>query len=753
MRAPLAAALARLRARRGRTLLAAAGIAAAGTMIGTATALSFGLATGFDRAVERSDLPDVVARFEARTREDVEDRVGALANVEARSLRLEIEGIGLSSPGGRSREGVVQIVPRGRRGYAVLEGTDLRGERGEVVLERGVAREWDLEVGDPLVVGGLGRVRVVGIAVSPDDVAFPLAASPRVYLPEALLPADFRELGRSVNVVMLWARDPGRLPELLVQARSQSFGLENVRFATREGVRALVDQAAGIVIALLIAFSLVALATAGVMLGASARADVQRRLETIGVMRAVGFTRMGLTGRYAIDAALIALPAGVTGLAAGALLASGPSARLLEILNELSPGAAVIGPLTGCLVAIVLLVVGATTWPAWRAASQPPARLLRGAELRHATRRRRTPAGPFGLGLRLALARRGRTLATAGVVASATAVMLLMLAVASYLGRLKDDPGVIGKRYEITAALPASSTEAVAGLPGVQAAAPRYVAEGIDSFALGQPVRLIAFSGDHVPFEDPPLAEGRRVAADGEAEVGQGLADALGVRPGGTLAVLLASGAEARFRVVGVVRTVDREGRVAYVRSARVLRADPGLEPEIAIRLEAGTDAEDLRPALARLGAEPRPVGAATPRNQAFLGVLAGVLRLVALVNGLICLYVLAQALVVTAAERRSTIAVLRAGGARRGTVALVLAGIAAVVVAIAAPLGVVGERLLLGPATARLAAGYADLPLGAGAGEIAAVLAGLALLAGGATAWVARRVEREPVAAGLRER
>ncbi|MEJ7788317.1 MAG: FtsX-like permease family protein [Thermoleophilaceae bacterium] len=751
--APLVGALARLRARRGRTLLAAAGIAASGTMIGTATALSFGLATGFDRAVERSDLPDVVARFEARTREDVEDRVGALANVEARSLRLEIEGIGLAAPGGSSREGVVQLVPAGRRGYAVVEGTDLRGEPGEVLIERGVAREWDLSVGDSLAVGQLGRVRVAGIAVSPDDVAFPLAASPRVYLPEQLLPSGFRDRGRSVNLVMLWARDPGRLDELLVQARSQSFGLENLRFTTREGVRALVDQAAGIVIALLIAFSLVALATAGVMLGASARADVQRRLETIGVMRAVGFTRAGLAARYAGDAALVAVPAAVAGLGAGALLASGPSARLLEILNELPPGAAVIAPLAGCLVAIVLLVVIATTWPAWRAASQPPAQILRGAELRHTARRSRTPAGPFGLGLRLALARRGRTLATAGVVAAATAVVLLMLAVASYLGRLQDDPGVIGKRYEVTAALPASSAAAVAALPGVAAAAPRYVADGIDSFALGQPVRLIAFPGDHVPFEDPPLAEGRRVANDREAEVGQGLAEALGVRPGGTLAVQLSSGAEARFRVVGIVRTVDREGRVAYVRSARVVAGDSGVEPEIAIRLEEGVGAADVRPALAELGAEPRPVGAATPRNQAFLGVLAGVLRLVALVNGLICLYVLTQALVVMAAERRSTIALLRATGARRGTIALVLAGIAGVVVALAAPLGVLGERLLLGPTTARLAAGYADLPLGAGVPEIVAVVAGLALLAGGATAWVARRVESEPVAAGLRER
>jgi len=733
-------------------LLAAAGIAAAATMIGTAVTLSFGLATGFERAAQRSDLPDVIARFEPRTRDEVDRRVRSLANVEDRSYRLEVEGISLSADGGSSDKGTVQLVPRGRRGYAVVDGRDLTGRSGEVVIERGLAREWDIEVGDRIRVDRLGTQRVAGLAVAPDDVAFPLAANPRVYLPETLIPAGFRDRGRSVNLALLWARDPSRLDELLVQARSQGFGLENLRFVTRDGVRALVDQIAGIVIGLLIAFSLAALATAGVMLGASARADVQRRLTDIGVMRAVGFTRAGVAGGYAADAALVALPAAVLGLLAGALLAASPSARLLEILNELSPGGALALPLAGCLVAVVALVVAATTWPAWRAASLPPARVLRGMEIRHRVRRGRTPGGPFGLGLRLALARRTRTLATASVVAAATAVVLLMLALTSFLGRLQDDPGVVGKRYELSARLPASAAREVAGLPGVEDAAPRYVADGVDSFALGQPVRLVAFPGDHVPFEAPPLSEGRRVASDREAEVGQGLADALGVRPGGTLAVQLSSGAEARFRVVGVVRTLDREGRVAFVRSARVLAADPGLQPEVVIRVEDGAQTEQVQERLLSLGAEPRAVGGAAPRNQAFLGVLAGVLRVVALVNGLICLYVLVQALAVTAAERRQTIAVLRAGGARRATVTTMLLGTAAAVLALAAPLGVVAERLVLGPAVARLAAGYASLPLGAGVVQVALAVLGLAAIGAAAAAWVARRVEREPVAAGLRE-
>nr|MBA3307006.1 ABC transporter permease [Thermoleophilaceae bacterium] len=368
-------ALGRLRARRGRTLLAAAGIAAAAAMIGTAVTLSYGLATGFERAVEAADLPDVTARFDSRTRAEVDRRVGALANVEERSYRLEVEGVGLDSAGGSSSEGTISLVAPGRRGYAVVDGRDLSGRAGEVLIERGLAREWDLAPGDNIGIGGVGRVRVAGVAVSPENVAFPLEANPRVYLPDQLLPAGFRDRGRSVNVVLIWARDRSRLDSLLVQARSQSFGLEDLSFTTRDGVRAVVDQLAGIVIALMIAFSLVALATAGVMLGAAARADVQRRLESIGVMRAVGFSRARVAGRHALDAAIVALPAGALGLAAGTLLSAGPTAGLLEILNELAPGRAVLVPLALCLGAIVALVALTTAWPAWRAASLPPAQV------------------------------------------------------------------------------------------------------------------------------------------------------------------------------------------------------------------------------------------------------------------------------------------------------------------------------------------------------------------------------------------
>jgi ABC-type antimicrobial peptide transport system permease subunit len=154
---------------------------------------------------------------------------------------------------------------------------------------------------------------------------------------------------------------------------------------------------------------------------------------------------------------------------------------------------------------------------------------------------------------------------------------------------------------------------------------------------------------------------------------------------------------------------------------------------------------------LGRLGLEPQPVTAATTRNAGFLGVLAALLRAVALVNGIVCLYILVQALALTARERRSTIAVLRAAGAGQREVRRVLFGAALVVVLGAAPLAVALELLVLAPAVSNLAASYVSLPLAVGIGQIAIVIAGLVVLAAAASALAARQLGRERVVTGLR--
>jgi hypothetical protein len=742
--AALREAIALVRSGGRRSLLAATGVALAAAMLGTALTVGWSLRTGFDRSARAADLPDIVARFDREPQAEVEARLRALPNVAATSYRTEITRVPIAAGTGSTPRGVVQVVGPGRRGYAIVEGRDVRA-RDDVVLERGVARAWHARVGDRVSFGRFGAGRVTGIAVGPDNVAYPLASAARVYVAGA--PGR-----RGVNMALVWAHDPDRVDITLQQARATSFGITDLRFVTRAGVRVLLDEAAGIVLALLVAFAIVVVGAAGIMLGVAAHADVQRRLDAIGVQRALGFPRVTIVAAHAIRSALVAAPAAAVGLAAGALIAAGPTGDLLVTLNEMPPGAALLGPLAAALAATVALVAAASTWPALRATARPPVSLLRGAELASRARPRGGGlAGPLRLGARLAAARRTRYAGTVAVLAACVAIVALLLSLASLLVDLRDDPASLGKRYDLTVALPAWRAPAVQRIPGVLAAAPRYQETAADSYALGEPVRLIAYPGDHTVFEAPPLAAGRRVRGAGEAEVGVGLVDALNLRVGGTLAVQLASGGEARFRVVGIVRALEASGRVAYVRPDRLLTAGMSSEPQIAVRTRPGADEARIARRLAALGAQPSPVGGATTSDAALLATLAALLRVVAGVTGLVCLYALIQGLALIALERRQTIAVLRAAGAGTRTVALLLTGVVLAAATPAVLIGLVLQWTVLAPLVGRVAAGYADVLPRAGAGQALLVAGGLGVLCTFAAALVARRTARSPIVSGLR--
>ncbi len=719
-------------------------------MLVAALVVSDSLGFGFDRAARASDLPDIIVRFNPQPADRVAQRIAALPDVAAYTVRTEVTGVGLGSADEFSGDGDVEVIGAGRRGYAIVAGRDVTGP-GQVVVERGLADAWHLALGGALTINGLGTERIVGFSESPDNVSYPLAV-PRVYISAqgvGPLAADLADI---------WLRDPRNLNEVLVQARATSYGLQGLRFVTRSGVHVLLDQAAGIVIDLLVALSLIALATASVMLAASARAEVQRRLGAIGVRRAVGASRAHLAGTQAFEALFVAVPAATIGAVGGALAIYGPTNRLLVLLNEPAPGAALLPALAAAWLAAIAIPVLAAAWPAWRAAGRSPVALLRGAELqrRRGRGRGRGPAGPAAaragltvLGARLVSARRTRLVATVAALGFSTAFVLLMLALASALSSLETDPQALGKHYQLTADLPASAVPRVRRIQGVQAVAPRYEEEAVDSYSLGETIDVIAYPGNHTVFEAPPLESGTRLRGDGQAEVGLGLAQALGLSPGSTLAIQLASGSELRLRVAGVVSSLDHDGRVAYVPAAALLAADPSAssEEQLAIVLRPGANAAAVSAAL---GSTAAPATGAVGRGVPLVSVLRSILRAVAIVDGLVCLYALIQACALTVQERRRTVSVLRAFGGGGAAVRRLLAGAVIALVLPAAVVGIVLERLVLGPAMSRLAASYVTLPLGASGLEIAAVLAGLALAGATAVAWVALQTTRESVIEGM---
>ena len=760
MRAALEHGIARLRRDRTRALLAAGGIAAASAMVAAAATLVFALATGFDRTAARANLPDVTARFAPETIAAVARRVDALANVRAVAYRFEATNSGIQAAGDFANGTVVGVFP-GPRGYAVTAGHDVR-QPGEAVVEPGLARAWRLRVGSALALSGPGGglvEHVVGTGVAPDSVAYPLTHDPRVYVAVA----DARRIsgaGRAVDAVLLWVNDRSQLPVTLEQARAATFGVSRLSFVTRAGVQQLIGRAAGIVIALLVAFSLVALAAAGIMLAAASAAEVQRRREAIGVLRALGAAPAEIAAGYAVEAALVAAPAAAVGIVAGWLAVDGPATRLLDVLNELMPSAAATaGLLFGAWVAVVALV-GAATWvPGRRAAARRVVDSLRDADVIATPRRIPFPA-LAGFGARLALARPARTAMLVSVLAASAAVVLLILTIASVLGGLQQNAQTLGTRYQLVVPGGGGALARARSIPGVAAAAPRYEVDAADSFDLGETFRFIAFPGDVARFESPPLSSGRRVRTPGEADVGLGLAQALGLDVGSLLAAQLPSGTEARFRVVGIVQALRDQGLVAYVQPRRLLAAQPGLTPEIAIELRSSAEFDRVRGAFARRGVYAQKTGGissesgftGTVGRTAFLHILATLLRSVAFLDGLVCVYALAQMLALLARERRRAVAVIRAIGASRAQVLALFAGAALLVAGIAAPLGVALERVVLGPGVGALAVSYVTLPLGAGASQIGLVFAGVAVAVFVTAGWATRAATAGTIVASLRE-
>ena len=753
--------LARLRNDRARAWLTAGGVAAAAAMVGAAATLVFALSTGFDRTAARADLPDVTARFAQQPLPLVAMRVRTLPNVRKVAYRYEANAISVEANGEYTGSGIVDGVQPGPRGYAIVAGHDVASP-GTAVVERGLARAWHLRLGDPLTLSGVGdtvHARIVGFAVAPDSVAYPLVRSPRVYTRIG----DARRLagaGRDADVALLWAHDRSQLDVTLAQARAASYRVSGLRFVTRRGYEQLLGRAAGIVIALLVAFSLVALGAAGVMLSASAAAEAERRREAIGLLRALGATPLQIASGYALESSLLAAPVAAIGLLVGWFAVAGPTGRLLEVLNELMPGTpAQFAVLAACWIGAVAVVAAATWLPAYRVARQPAVESLRGADVVQTPRHVPLPA-LAGFGARLALARPFRAAALVSVVAASGAVILLMLTIATVLHGLEHNAQTLGTRYQLTVPAAQTSVARIRAVPGVADAAPRYETDAADSFDLGESFQLIAFSGTATQFESPPLASGRRVRAPDEADVGLGLAQALDLHLGATLAAQLPSGKETRFRVVGIVEALRNQGLLAYVRPRRLLAAMPDLTSDIAVKLKPGADLNRVRNILLSRGVESERTGGIAEENgvagsfgrTSFLRVLAALLRSVAFLDGLVCVYALAQMLALIARERRGAVAVVRAIGASRAQVLAVFAGSALLVGALAAPIGIALERLVLGPEVARLAVSYVTLSLRAGAQPIVLVLAGLAAAVFASSIWATRSATAEAIVVPLRE-
>ena len=155
----------------------------------------------------------------------------------AYSLRFEATNARIAGRGHERRDAVAEVVDPGRRrGYAIVAGRDLRPRRPEVLLERGFAQAWGAPPGRHLLRGrGSGR-RGWSASWRPPTTSASRSPSPASTSPGRRSRQRFdTDHDPDTNLAEIWLRNPRYLDEVLVQARASSFGLRDIRFATRSG--------------------------------------------------------------------------------------------------------------------------------------------------------------------------------------------------------------------------------------------------------------------------------------------------------------------------------------------------------------------------------------------------------------------------------------------------------------------------------------------------------------------------------------
>ena len=326
-------------------------------MLSTAVVIADGLGDGFARAARAADLPDVIVRFDPQSLARVDAAGSGRFRTSPRSRPAR------SSPTSTSRP-TATAADRRRPRWSAPAAAATRSSP-DATSPRGLARWWS-----SAAWRRRGASRWAARSTSAGSVRCASSVSPRLPTTSATrsrsrgstcpkrrsTPGSDADPNPQVNVAEIWLRNPRYLNEVLVQARTTSFGLRGLRFVTRSGVRVLLDQAAGIVIDLLVALSVFALATAGVMLAASARAEVQRRLtgdrDQPRGRRLPGSRRRGSRRSRRPRSRSQPRPLGLLRWACSP--PSGPSDHLLTMLNEPPAGSGLIAPLAAGWAAVRL---------------------------------------------------------------------------------------------------------------------------------------------------------------------------------------------------------------------------------------------------------------------------------------------------------------------------------------------------------------------------------------------------------------
>ena len=440
-----------------------------------------------------------------------------------------------------------------------------------------------------------------------------------------------------------------------------------------------------------IAFALIGLVMAVLIVANVISGAVVAQYQRIGVLKSLGLTPAQVVAVYLSRVGWPALAGCLAGVAVGSLLAISvlhQSAGAYGVGSQRAPWWALVIAPVGTLTLTMLAALG----PAVRAgrlsaveaiaAGRAP-RSGRGYAAHRLAARLRLPR-PVGLGIAAPFARPARTMVTLAAVAFGATAVIFAVGLNSSLSRaaqaqsLSATVGVeiqqigngAGPNQVPTAAQFATVTAALSSQPGTAHAVTQYGAQ-VTVAGISQQVQALAFDGPSA-WTGYGLIAGHWYDASGEVDVNTSFLDASGLAVGDTTTVD-AGTTQVTVRIVGEVYAPSRQPRL--LGATQTL---PGLAVgqnfwQVDVGLRPGTSTTAYIQALnSRLGTN-SPFAAIPPENGQFYAIAIGLIGLLALMVGVAAGLGVLNTVLMTTRDRVHDLGIFKALGMRPGQIAIMV--------------------------------------------------------------------------------
>jgi putative ABC transport system permease protein len=645
---------------------------------------------------------------------------------------------------------------------ALAQGSWLGDGVGDVVLDRGYASSRHIHVGDTVQIAsvtGLTSLRVVGLVIEPWRGLY-TDSEPLIFVRPATfatLDPDQSHWSASYSVRLA---QPDQADAVLAAApRLQGPGDLGVQ--SWQDVEASYVNWNNVYAVFLGVFSVMALLACGLIISNLIAGRVLAQYRDIGLLKALGMTPGQVTLVFLLEHMLLALVGGLLGLLGAFALAPMFLHKLTVALNTTATATIEPALALALLLGVLMLTAVFTLLPALRGGrvsaitaithGLAPARTRPSWLARLALALRLPTAVVFGV--KDVFAQRGRAILTVVALTLTVVTLVFALSAESTIRNLLNHPELQGEPFDLTLQSqrfsPSEISQLLSAHPDIAYFYSRTYYQGTHSSAGRRqafPIRALDGNWQAATYA---IREGRMFSAPGEAIVGRGLLDELGVHVGDQLDILV-NGQPLTVRIVGRYLEDDNDGRVMQISAATPLPAATALGPgDFAIKLRSGVNADNARlQLLAAADYEPDIVvehGGATPPEATALRWIVFGLSGVLLVIGLINL--LATALL-SVRERQREFGVAKTLGLTPGQLVTSVASGAGTLALLATllgiPLGLLNSWLLFKLVAEHMLNAQPDMYAAPGPGWLALLTLGLlcvALLASAVPARVAARV------------